>query len=127
MRGHHGLYFPAKDVKSCGSSSHEPAAQEYEIFIAQLKRRTKLVYQKPVVIKDLNLHRYTLDKGLVTANNRTVFTEGLVDVSGVYGFPALVGFPRFLHGERGLGQRLGLPEADPEKHGSFVSKQNCLL
>lgn len=120
MRGHQGLFFPAKDVSACGTN-YEPAAEEYEVFIAQLKRRTKFVYEKPVVVKDLKFHRYKLDKGLVTANNRTVFREGLLDLSRVYGFPVLLGFPRFLHGERGLGQRLGLPAGDPEKHESFVS------
>lgn len=74
---------------------------------------------------DKPLHRFRLDKNqLVTVNNRTQFTSGLVDMSGVYGFPALVGFPHFLHGEESLVNNLGLPVADPEKHGSFVSEIN---
>ena len=68
--------------------------------------------------------RFRLDKSLVTRNNRTVLTSGFVDMSSVYGFPALIGFPRFLHGEQGLGKRIGVPVADPEKHGSFVSESN---
>ena len=121
MGGHKGLYFPAKDVKSCGNSYNKPAAKEYEIFLPPLKRRAKILHEKPVIVNDLKIHRYTLDKSLVAANNKTVFTPGLLDMSGVYRFPVLVGFPRFLHGERGLGQRLGLQAADSEKHGSFVS------
>lgn len=121
MGGHHNLFFPAKDVTSCGRSAHEPAAKEYDIFLAQLKQRTKLLYEKPVVVKDLKLNRYILDKSLVAVNNRTVFSPGLLDMSGLYGFPTLLGFPRFLHGERGMRQKLGLPKAHPETHGSFVS------
>ena len=76
---------------------------------------------------DKPLHRFRLDKNLVTVNNRTQFTSGLVDMSGVYGFPALVGFPHFLHGQESLVNNLGLPVADPEKHGSFVSDRLIVL
>ncbi|KAL9950866.1 hypothetical protein ACROYT_G043436 [Oculina patagonica] len=120
VSGHQGLFFPAKNVKSCGSSSQKPAVKEYEMFIPAIKQRTKILYEKPVVVKDLALQRYKVDTKFMAVNNRTVFTPGLLDMSGVHGFPVLLGFPRFLHGERGLGQRLGLPAADPEKHGSFV-------
>lgn len=56
----------------------------------------------------------------MTGNNRTVFTSGLLDMSGIYGFPVLAGFPRFLHGAQSLGKKIGIPAADPKKHGSFV-------
>ena len=47
-------------------------------------------------------------------------------MSGIYGFPVLTGFPRFLHGAQGLGKKIGIPAADPKKHGSFVRENNTL-
>ena len=45
-------------------------------------------------------------------------------MSGIYGFPVLTGFPRFLHGAQDLKKKIGIPVADPKKHGSFVRENN---
>ena len=89
--------------------------------MSQFRFAVPIDYKKDVEVYQIPMHRYVLGKSAVEVNNVTVFTQGVFDVTRIFGGPMYISLPGFLHGEPSLYKELNLPKPDVKKYESFVS------
>lgn len=120
VRGYY-VQFPGQEsLKPC-TTKYTRLASSYELFMTKFRFAVPIDYKKDVEVHQIPMHRYVLGKSAVEVNNVTVFTQGVFDVTRIFGGPMYISLPGFLYGEPSLYEELNLPKPDVKKHESFVS------